>query len=85
MNKTKIYVCDVLPCVGDLDVVIALMESESGERKVQICIPKYCEISKCIGEEIYYEIKGGKVRLSSVRATKQKVDTPMQDIESGEE
>lgn len=85
MNKTKIYVCDVLPCAGDLDVVFALREDESGEREVQICIPKYCEISKCIGEEIYYEIKSGRVRLSSVRTPKQKVDTPMQDVESGEE
>lgn len=42
-------------------------------------------ISKCIGEEIYYEIKNGRVRLSAVRSPKHEVDDPTQDIESGEE
>lgn len=83
MNKSKIFVCDVLPCAGELDVVVALLDDGTKEREVQICIPKYCNISKCIGEEIYYEMKNGKVRISEIRAPKQaKV---VQDVESGEE
>ncbi len=85
MSKNKIFVCDVLPCAGDLDVVVALVEDGETTREVQICIPKYCDISKCIGEEIYYEIKNGRVRLSAVRSPKHEVDDPTQDIESGEE
>lgn len=66
MNKNKIRVCGVLPCTGELDIVTAEVEDETGVRHLQICIPKYCEISKCIGEEIWYEVKNGRVRISSV-------------------
>lgn len=31
MSKNKIFVCDVLPCAGDLDVVVALVED--GEKR----------------------------------------------------
>lgn len=83
MRKTKIFVCDVLPCAGGLDVVVALLDDGTKEREVQICIPKYCNISKCIGEEIYYEMKNGKVRISGVRTPKQ--ENIVQDVEGGEE
>lgn len=85
MNKNKILVCDVIPCAGDLDTVIALVEDGTSAREVQVCLPKYCELSKRIGEEIYYEIKNGRVRLSEVRLPKREEEIPTQDMESGEE
>lgn len=85
MSKNKIFVCEVLPCTGDLDVVVALVEEGGTTKEMQVCIPKYCEISKCIGEEIYYEVKNGRVRLSAVRSPKYQAEDPTQEVESGEE
>lgn len=84
MNKKKIYVSDVLPCAGDLCVVKALMEVDDGLHEVQICLPKSCGIEKCVGEEIYYEMRNGKVRISEVRQPEPEVEIPTQDIEVGE-
>ena len=54
MNKQKIFVRNVLPCASDLDVAIIKMN----DRELQICLPKYCNIAKYIGEEVYYEVVG---------------------------
>ena len=58
--RYKIYVKDVLSTDSGLCVVIAILNGKD----TQICLPKDCGIEKYIGEEVYYEIKGKKVRIS---------------------
>jgi len=85
MGKKKIFVSEVLPCAGELCVVMALMEVGNELKEVQVCLPKSCGIEKCVGEEIYYEMKNGRVRISEVRQPKPEVEIPSHDVESGEE
>lgn len=85
MSKQKLFVSDVLPCAGDLCVAFVLATVEDEIHAVQICLPKSCGIDKCVGEEIYYEMRNGKVRISEVRQPEPVVDVPAQDVESGEE
>lgn len=82
MNKQKIFVRNVLPCAGDLDVAFVEMNG----RELQICMPKYCNISKCIGEEVYFEVRNGRYRVSEVRGPKVKTEASVQDVlEVGED
>lgn len=73
MAKTKIFVCEVLPCAGDLEVAVVLMDDGQAEREIQLCVPKSCNISKCVGEEIYYEMKHGEVRIKAVNKPENEV------------
>lgn len=85
MNKMKLCISDVLPCAGNLCVAFALMDDGDDIKEIQVCLPKSCGIEKCVGKEIYYEMRNGKVRISEVRQPEPKVDIPAQDVESGEE
>lgn len=81
MNKQKIFVRNVLPCASDLDVAIIKMN----DRELQICLPKYCNIAKYIGEEVYYEVRNGRYRISEVRLSKVKAEAPAQENVVGED
>lgn len=81
MNKQKIFVRNVLPCAGDLDVAIVEMNG----RELQVCLPKYCNVTKCIGEEIYYEVRNGKYRISEVRSPRVKAEASAQEDVVGED
>ena len=80
--RYKIYVKDVLSTDSGLCVVIAILNGKD----TQICLPKDCGIKKYIGEEVYYEIKGKKVRISKAHQPQVCVETPIdEEDEKGEE
>ena len=85
MSKTKIFISEVLPCAGDLEVAIVLINDSNGEKEVQLCIPKSCNISKHIGEEVYFELTNGKVRLKAIQPEEPVFRISMQEYEAGEE
>ena len=70
-----------MPCASDLDVAIIKMN----DRELQICLPKYCNIAKYIGEEVYYEVRNGRYRISEVRLSKVKAEAPAQENVVGED
>ncbi|MCM1220768.1 MAG: hypothetical protein NC548_40385 [Lachnospiraceae bacterium] len=76
MNKQRVFVRNVLPCAGDLDVAFVKMNG----RELQICLPKYCNTSKYIGEEVYYEIRNGRYRVSEIRSPKVREEASVQDV-----
>lgn len=75
MNKQKIFVRNVLPCASDLDVAIVEMNG----RELQICLPKYCNVAKYTGEEVYYEVRNGRYRISEIRLPKVKAEASAQE------
>ena len=80
MGKTKIFVSKVLPCAGDLEVAIVLMDDGATSKEVQLCVPKSCNISSCIGEEVYYECRNGRVYLRAIQ--KPSTAVALQDYEA---
>lgn len=52
---------------------------------LRICLPKYCNIAKYIGEEVYYEVRNGRYRISEVRLSKVKAEAPAQENVVGED
>ena len=66
MGKTKILVTEVLPCAGNLDVAVVLMDDGIQTKELHLCVPKSCNIADCIGEEVYYEFKNGKVSIKAI-------------------
>lgn len=80
--RYKIYVKDVLSTDSGLCVVVAILNGKD----TQICLPKDCGIEKYIGEEVYYEIKDKKVRISKAHQPQVCAETPGNDKdEEGEE
>lgn len=80
--RYKIYVKDVLSTDSGLCVVVAILNGKD----TQICLPKDCGIEKYIGEEVYYEIKDKKVRISKAYHPQVCAETPGNDKdEEGEE
>lgn len=80
--RYKIYVKDVLSTDSGLCVVVAILNGKD----TQICLPKDCGIEKYIGEEVYYEIKDKKVRISKAHQPQVRAEIPGNDEdEEGEE
>jgi len=68
--KSRIFVCKVLSTSGDKCVVKALSGDEANE--IQVCFPISCGIEKYVNQEVDYEIKNGRVRISEVRYDKER-------------
>ena len=81
IKKKKIFFLHFFTCASDLDVAIIKMN----DRELQICLPKYCNIAKYIGEEVYYEVRNGRYRISEVRLSKVKAEAPAQENVVGED
>lgn len=80
--RYKIHVKDVLFPNSGLCVVIAILNGKD----TQICLPEDCGIEKYIGEDVYYEIKDKKVRISKVHQPQVRMETPIdEEDEKGEE
>lgn len=79
--RYKIHVKDVLFPDSGLCVVIAILNGKD----TQICLPEDCGIEKYIGEDVYYEIKDKKVRISKAHQPHVRVETPVEVDEEGEE
>lgn len=80
--RYKIHVKDVLFPDSGLCVVIAILNGKD----TQICLPKDCGVEKYIGEDVYYEIKDKKVRISKVHQPQVHMETPIdEEDEKGEE
>lgn len=80
--RYKIHVKDVLFPDSGLCVVIAILNGKD----TQICLPEDCGIEKYIGEDVYYEIKDKKVRISKVHQPQVRMETPIdEEDEKGEE
>lgn len=73
--RYKIYVKDVLSTDSSLCVVVAILNGKN----TQICLPKDCGIEKYIGEEVYYEIKDKKVRISKAHQPQLHTEAPSND------
>ena len=81
INNQKFFLGKVMRSAPDLDVAIIKMN----DRELQICLPKYCNIAKYIGEEVYYEVRNGRYRISEVRLSKVKAEAPAQENVVGED
>ena len=66
MQNTKVLVKEVLNASDRYDVVFAELHDSELVRKVQICMPKYCQMPSLVGKEICYSIKNGKIIVKQV-------------------
>lgn len=70
MAKTKILVREVLDVSERYDVVFADLYDGKEVKDVQVCMPKYCQISSLVGKEVYFDVVDGRVRVSKVKTGK---------------
>lgn len=80
MERKKIYVVEVLSQTKEFDVAHVRM----GDRRLQICFPKKCDITKYVGKEVFYEFDRGVVRLSDMFTTKREKPSTDEKEEGGE-
>ena len=84
MAKTKILVREVLDASERYDVVFADLYDGDTVKDVQVCMPKYCQISTMLGKEVYFEVKNGTVRVSQVKRKKKTEETGANEADCSE-
>lgn len=85
MAKAKILVREVLNVSERYDVAFADLYDEDVVKDVQICMPKYCQISSFVGKEVYFEVKNGTVQISQVKGKKQTEEVDTNETDCSEE
>lgn len=85
MAKTKILVREVLDVSDRYDVVYANLYDNDTVRDVQICMPKYCQMSSYVGKEVYYEMKDDSICVSQVKRKKKTEEADTNETDCSEE
>ena len=85
MAKTKILVREVLAASERYDVVFADLYDGEEVKDVQVCMPKYCQISSLVGKKVYFEVEDGRVRVSQVKTGKKNEQAEDNEVDCSEE